>query len=117
MKQHYERDPECVECSALVDLLEQRDEEIKRLRNEIAELNGQTVFLCPCGSGGISEAAMEEIERLRAIIGDIEDSKRPAHNRPCGGGSPQYFYPADRVDEALLGLGRRSQNISRNGGE
>ena len=44
-------DSECARCQ--VDRMEtslaERDAEIKRLRNEISRLQGQTLFMCQCG--------------------------------------------------------------------
>ena len=40
---------------------------------ELARLNGRTMFMCPCGSGGMSEAAQERITYLTDLVRRLLD--------------------------------------------
>lgn len=68
-------------------IVEQLKKRVKELENEIARLKGQTMFYCKCGSGGISEEAAYEIDRLKSKLDVLRTAyaKRQARKRRKAG--------------------------------
>jgi len=56
-------------------------------------------------------SAKAEIARLKAIIGDVQNSRKSRYIGVTGGGNMPFYYPVEDVDEAIAGLGKLSKAL------
>lgn len=55
------------------------------------------------------ENLKKENKELKAIIGDVQNSRKSRYGGITGGGSMIFYYPVEEVEEALAGLGKLSK--------
>ncbi len=63
------------------------------------------------------QAKDKEIEKWKAIVGDVQEARRSRNIGPTGGGNKPMYYPVEAVSEAIAGLGKNSLALNKKGGK
>ena len=50
-----------------------------------------------------------ELEKLKAIVADVQNARNMKFIGPTGGGDPSIYYSTEAIENAVAGLGRNSQ--------
>lgn len=103
------------ERDACLDELKKRDAEIEKLKAYIAEndINGDTAVACLTEIKKAAEEKMAEIERLRALVGELADALNASCDchRPCDGcemADESKFDCAEKAERKLVARAREA---------